>query len=870
MSGEQNNKSLDMNKEIKDQELAISNPEGKASSPIEECAKVGEGASGIEDKASLNNNSRDVDNKSETQKDNSASVSSPPVEHEEEAENFNIDGNSEIEKEDELVEKADSGNNHTENRETGTEVDIINDSNEVPDISKNNDAEENDVSENSTDLNSPRDIMEKIEGEGSNEQVPEEVETSSFSDVVVSDENDIKDELKVEPVEQETVNVALQTPLPPLPPRGPVLSGTQPPLPFRSPTMNVQIPPKRKVPIYAVPPPLSEEMKTETFRKNAAQISNRTIDHYKVMDSIYSAVDINLIANRYRVTSHQLDDETIAKRETIEEGQILLKSNYTNILKKKDEEATTGLIEEKEEPEDREIREASKVNWKFWTSVVNDFALVANKESCKLEQEITKGIPRQIRGIIWQLIANSKSKEFEDIFVTLAETESSNEASIKRDLQRTNFIPKERIDSLFNVLKVYSVYDPDVGYTQGMGFITAPLLLNCESESDAFGLLIVLMKNYGLREFFMPEMPGLMLLLYQFDRVLEENSPVLYNHLTREGIKSSMYATQWFLTFFAYKFPLEFVLRIFDVVFFEGFESILKFAVNLMLKNKDEMVTLKFDLLLNFLKNELFEYYSKESIKMRDNLDSELKRPIIDRSISNNNGVDRNIFHQSDYDVDLFVKDAMNDVHITPISLHRYAEEYKEVHQMQQEKEVEYELLRIKNKQLEKESRKLHHQYALLNKEHISIANELIENRLKAETFVDETNDLKNTIGQLYQQIQEEKNKGEIPNPDASLPVNLKHDLERTMERNTQVMNENINLRQKIKDLEHEIKDLKETNKAHSRNNKSDSASSSSMLSPNMNGQSPNSADVSSTPSTKSPLIGGGWAGFKKFSRKNK
>ena len=43
-------------------------------------------------------------------------------------------------------------------------------------------------------------------------------------------------------------------------------------------------------------------------------------------------------------------------------------------------------------------------------------------------------------------------------------------------------------------------------------------------------------------------MPSLQLRLYQFNRLLEDNLPLLHMHLVRVGIKSSMYASQWFMT----------------------------------------------------------------------------------------------------------------------------------------------------------------------------------------------------------------------------------------------------------------------------------------------------------------------------------
>lgn len=580
----------------------------------------------------------------------------------------------------------------------------------------------------------------------------------------------------------------------------------------------------------AVPPLLEDEMKSDTFRKNVSRINKGDKINRRVSSVIDSAAEINLIANRFRVSSYQIEEVDVAIRKDIDAGQSLLKSTYTAILQ--DNETGEGSEKEEEDPEGKEIKDT---DWAFWTRVVNDFANVANNESEKLEKEITDGIPRQIRGIIWQLIAHSKAKEIEDIYQTLSDTESPHEASIRRDLTRTNFLSKDNIESLFRVLKVYSVYDPDVGYTQGMAFVVTPLLLNCNSEAEAFGLLISLMKSYGLRDFFLPNMPGLMLTLYQFDRLLEETSPVLYNHLTREGVKSSMYATQWFLTFFAYKFPLEFVLRIFDIIFFEGLEAILKFAVNLMIKNKNTLLDLKFDNLLNFLKNELFEYYLKDKTS---DLESTERDSVLHKAISTNsmasssNRVNKETASFINYDVNLFVNEAMRDIHVTPISLNRYAAEYDDIHKLEHEKEMIYEYTRIKNHQLEKEARKLARDYELLNEEHVSMAKELIQNRLNIEMVLDENNDLEQNLENLQQQLKEEIDKGNMANPDLLLPSDLKQDLERTVERNSQVMSENVQLQERIGELEKTIQELKVINRTFANSSSVQIGESKSTASP--------------------------------------
>ncbi|AET37889.1 uncharacterized protein Ecym_2137 [Eremothecium cymbalariae DBVPG len=564
----------------------------------------------------------------------------------------------------------------------------------------------------------------------------------------------------------------------------------------------------------------------ETSARAGASLRNHNDegDNASSAASKYSEVqrtessDFDLIINRLHENAQEFMSQDEKAQETVQEGARQLKSSYSEFLQTINKLEHVAVTEDGRTDEDAEIfEELTKLDWQFWTQVVNNFASVAKNDSVRLEQEISNGIPEPIRGIIWQLISNSKSKEIKQLYHDLLQIPSEHEKAIQRDISRTKFIPSDKVDSLFNVLKAYSLFDPEVGYTQGMAFVTAPLLLNVPEESDAIGLLIKLMKNYGLREFFLPDMPGLQLKLYQFDRLLEENSPILYNHLIRQGIRSSMYATQWFLTLFAYKFPLGFVLRILDVVFVEGIESLLKFSLILMLKNESTLVQLKFDKLLDFLKDGLFCYYLKENVKMRKEgkeAESAMQTAESGDSTSKSSIVGSEIIG-TEYDVNVFIQDAIQEVKITPIQLRRYSSEYEEIHQLECQREAQYEEMRIKNRQLQREVRKLEHDYTLLNREHIMLANELIQNRLRIETLNDENQDLKSTIELLKQHIANEMRRQSLPNPDAEIPTNLKEDLEKTMQRNLEVMNQNQDLEDKIAALEKEIELLKANTVIH-------------------------------------------------------
>ena len=55
---------------------------------------------------------------------------------------------------------------------------------------------------------------------------------------------------------------------------------------------------------------------------------------------------------------------------------------------------------------------------------------------------------------------------------------------------------------LYNVLKAYTSYDPEIGYCQGMNFIAVLLLTYIQDEEYAFWSLVYVMFEKGWREIF--------------------------------------------------------------------------------------------------------------------------------------------------------------------------------------------------------------------------------------------------------------------------------------------------------------------------------------------------------------------------------
>ncbi|XP_023685300.2 TBC1 domain family member 1 isoform X3 [Paramormyrops kingsleyae] len=219
----------------------------------------------------------------------------------------------------------------------------------------------------------------------------------------------------------------------------------------------------------------------------------------------------------------------------------------------------------------------------------------------KIHAAVGQGVPRQHRGEIWKFLSEqyllrqpvtghppSKDTPYKELLKQL----TSHQHAILVDLGRT--FPTHPYFSaqlgagqlsLYNLLKAYSLLDPEVGYCQGLSFVAGVLLLH-NDEREAFGLLRFLMFDIGLRRQYRPDMIILQVQMYQLSRLLHDYHRDLYCHLEQHEIGPSLYAAPWFLTAFASHFPLGFVARVFDMLFLQGSEVIFKVALSLLGSHK--------------------------------------------------------------------------------------------------------------------------------------------------------------------------------------------------------------------------------------------------------------------------------------------
>ncbi|KAF5404132.1 Ecotropic viral integration site 5 protein [Paragonimus heterotremus] len=244
-----------------------------------------------------------------------------------------------------------------------------------------------------------------------------------------------------------------------------------------------------------------------------------------------------------------------------------------------------------------------------WAHVVNNWDHFVKKRSF-VSDLIRKGLPDEFRPVVWQLFTGAYDSPSRKLYDSYLEVQSPVEKAIRRDIART--FPKHDLfkdangngqESLFRVIKAYSVHDREVGYCQGSGFIAGLLLMQLP-ELDAFTVLVQLMNGYHLREMYKPAMVELGVCMYQLERLLSEYQPDLYTHFVTHSFAPSLYASAWFLTLFSTILPIKMATRVMDLYIAEGISFTFRLALALLKFSADKLLNADMESMVAYLQNE--------------------------------------------------------------------------------------------------------------------------------------------------------------------------------------------------------------------------------------------------------------------------
>ncbi|KAL6718805.1 hypothetical protein ACLMJK_003039 [Lecanora helva] len=258
---------------------------------------------------------------------------------------------------------------------------------------------------------------------------------------------------------------------------------------------------------------------------------------------------------------------------------------------------------------------------KKWEAFMRDERLPTSSpikfpgRSTKTERFIRKGIPPAWRGPAWFFYAGGDAylKRHAQLYPYLvsrseAKLSESDKEAIERDINRTfpdniHFKPDATklssspapeppiLTALRRVLRAFAYHSPRIGYCQSLNFLTGLLLLFLPEEK-AFWMLHIITTVYlpGTHEV---SLEGANVDLWVLMIALKSTMPSVWTKVGAAGTPAdgldssarlppiSLCTTSWFMSLFIGTLPIESVLRVWDVLFYEGSRTLFRVALTI-------------------------------------------------------------------------------------------------------------------------------------------------------------------------------------------------------------------------------------------------------------------------------------------------
>lgn len=217
-----------------------------------------------------------------------------------------------------------------------------------------------------------------------------------------------------------------------------------------------------------------------------------------------------------------------------------------------------------------------KIRKKYWASALNVKSVTVNYK------EVLK-----------------KMNEFPELML-------NHEKLIELDVDRSfHSYPAEIQQALKNILNAYAVYNPEIGYCQGMNYIAGTLYLGVNDEEIAFKGMISLLERYSMKHIYQLHHQILNMKFYQLERLISLFLPEMSQYMREHEVHSFKYSSSWFITIFSQTLKYEEMLRsrLWDMFLLDGWKAFFKIAIAIFAKLSTKFHEKNFDEIMSVISN---------------------------------------------------------------------------------------------------------------------------------------------------------------------------------------------------------------------------------------------------------------------------
>ena len=157
-------------------------------------------------------------------------------------------------------------------------------------------------------------------------------------------------------------------------------------------------------------------------------------------------------------------------------------------------------------------------------------------------------------------------------------------------------------ENLREILRIFVVARPDIGYVQGLSYIAATLLLEMD-KLQAFVCFMNIILSPNILPFYRLDEQNIKKRLDLFNIIFKINLPRLYEHFKENEVLPEHYLLEWLMTLYTRNLYIDLSLRIWDIYMIEGIAALYMSAIVILSIHEKEYIEMEFSDIMNHIKN---------------------------------------------------------------------------------------------------------------------------------------------------------------------------------------------------------------------------------------------------------------------------